>query len=746
MKKLFTLFVAVLFTSTMMATTWTVAGSPTTLFGSSWSATDTANDMTDQGNGIFLWSKENVSLSAGTVEFKVCMDHGWNTSYGKDGGSSNCELTISEDGIYDIAITFNSGTHVPSASATLKQAQTVLPTVMMHGTFTGDWDDTDAFTVAQGDESCSLTLTLAVGTHEFGMKFDGAWKANGAALTRTNTTTSLSSGSGNMTINADVAGDYTFTYTYETQQLSVTYPEYVEVTHTYTVAASFAGSNWAPDNTAFDMTANEQVYTLTLNNVELHKGTWYGYKVCVDHAWDGAYGKNGADNGDNAELPEIEANGLYTVTFTLDLSAESPIPSADITKTDDIDASQVFIAAGCLYENETENDAEGFVGAKWDKDNTANQLSEVEEGVWAKTYTSVPAGTYWLKVVSGYDWSTAYPGNNIEFTLTEATDVAVYFYEDGNYATLKIGDEWFGVWTVAGTAVNGDVEWDFASEANKMTSEDGRIWTLAVNSKYLEVGTTYAWKVGKDNADVETYGKWVDGEGWVNQTFSVEKSGYYNIVYNFDAAHGGCWENKTEVASAVEIAVPEAISGTKYLTFGNVTYPVSFAAFDDITLYTAKYDNEKRVIKLATVAVKEVPANTGVILFKEAGFTEALTLPVLGEAADLGDNDLKVSDGSVQGAEDIFCLSDGENGLGFYPVDASIQVPVNKAYLKLNLGTQPAPRYVWLNGDTTGIDALENGEATAEKAGAIYTLDGRRVNGNLSQGLYIQNGKKFVVK
>ena len=387
---------------------------------------------------------------------------------------------------------------------------------------------------------------------------------------------------------------------------------------------------------------------------------------------------------------------------------------------------------------------------------TADRMTETAPGsrVYTKTYTGLAAGHHEFKVKDFSTWDIAYPASNYEFDLAEASDVTINYFVEDNSVTLKIGDKWVGVWTVAGTAVNGDVAWDFASEANKMTSEDGRIWKLAVNSKYLEAGTTYEWKVGKDNATEETYGQWEDGkwvddkweEGkWVNKTFSVEKSGYYNIVYNFNAANGGCWENPTEVASAVEIAVPEAISGTKYLTFGNVTYPVSFAAFDDITIYTAKYDNAEGVIKLATVAVKEVPANTGVILFKEAGFTEALTLPVLGEAAALGDNDLKVSDGNVQGAEDIFCLSNGDDGLGFYPVDSSIKVPANKAYLDLS-NLSLAPKFIGFPGETTGIDALENGEATAEKAGAIYTLDGRRVNGNLSQGLYIQNGKKFVVK
>lgn len=44
-------------------------------------------------------------------------------------------------------------------------------------------------------------------------------------------------------------------------------------------------------------------------------------------------------------------------------------------------------------------------------------------------------------------------------------------------------------------------------------------------------------------------------------------------------------------------------------------------------------------------------------------------------------------------------------------------------------------------GEATGIDTIENAELTGE----LYDLQGRRVN-NAQKGIYIQNGKKFVVK
>ena len=202
--------------------TWTVAGSSTVAFGTSWDPTNTANDMVKQNDGTFKWEKENLELADGSVNFKVAKNHSWDEAY----PSQDYKLAIDATGIYTITITFEpDNSNKVSATATKTGEAVVVPTVVMHGTFvSSDWADTEAFAKAEDKKTASLKLTLAAGDIEFGMKLDGAWKANGATITRENASTSLASGSGNMHLTADVEGDYTFTYTYETQTLAVTFP------------------------------------------------------------------------------------------------------------------------------------------------------------------------------------------------------------------------------------------------------------------------------------------------------------------------------------------------------------------------------------------------------------------------------------------------------------------------------------------------------------------------------------------
>lgn len=202
--------------------TYTVAGSSDVLFGTTWDPANTANDMA-LVEGLYTWEKSELTLAAGNILFKVCEDHAWTNCWPSD----NYELNIPEAGIYTITITFNEETKEVAANATKTGEAVVIPTVAMHGNFLGSWADTENFTVAEGDATASLTLTLAAGNYEFGMRIGGSgnWTANGANLTREANTTNLAEGSGNMHIAADVAGDYVFTYTYETQVLEVVYPE-----------------------------------------------------------------------------------------------------------------------------------------------------------------------------------------------------------------------------------------------------------------------------------------------------------------------------------------------------------------------------------------------------------------------------------------------------------------------------------------------------------------------------------------
>lgn len=91
--------------------TWTVAG-VSSIFGSEWAPTDTSNDMTSEDGVIFTLTKKDLSLSAGIVyEYKVVKNHSWdNESYGQDGGEPNKTFSVSQDGLYDLIITFNVNT------------------------------------------------------------------------------------------------------------------------------------------------------------------------------------------------------------------------------------------------------------------------------------------------------------------------------------------------------------------------------------------------------------------------------------------------------------------------------------------------------------------------------------------------------------------------------------------------------------------------------------------------------------
>lgn len=102
--------------------TYSIAGNSTDLFGASWDQTNEATDMAKNDDGIYTWTKEDVTLPAGTIEYKVVEDHAWGISYGNNGG--NATIKIDGAGIYDVTITFNPETKEVNGVATPKGSVT----------------------------------------------------------------------------------------------------------------------------------------------------------------------------------------------------------------------------------------------------------------------------------------------------------------------------------------------------------------------------------------------------------------------------------------------------------------------------------------------------------------------------------------------------------------------------------------------------------------------------------------------
>ena len=145
----------------------------------------------------------------------------------------------------------------------------------------------------------------------------------------------------------------------------------------------------------------------------------------------------------------------------------------------------------------------------------------------------------------------------------------------------------------------------------------------------------------------------------------------------------------------------------------------------------------------AIEASQAIPANQGVILTSESG-TSVTMVPAADEtAATISDNKLGHSAGAAKTltAGEVYILANGTSGTAFYPCKAG-DLAMNKAYLLGNNGGKA----ITMNFDNTvtAINGITTNVANAQAP--IYDLSGRRVMSAAKSGLYIQNGKKFIVK
>ena len=160
------------------AATYTVAGNNTDLFGTEWDPANTANDMT-LSEGVYSWSKTDVTLPAGTVAFKVCENHDWNPAY----PDQNYELNIAESGIYTISITFDPATKAVNATATKTGNAEVSVDYFLVGSF-NNWAQKDEnYKLVKNEESeveeYSITLDLEANTEFKVISSTSTWYPDG---------------------------------------------------------------------------------------------------------------------------------------------------------------------------------------------------------------------------------------------------------------------------------------------------------------------------------------------------------------------------------------------------------------------------------------------------------------------------------------------------------------------------------------------------------------------------------------
>ena len=189
------------------------------------------------------------------------------------------------------------------------------------------------------------------------------------------------------------------------------------------------------------------------------------------------------------------------------------------------------------------------------------------------------------------------------------------------------------------------------------------------------------------------------------------------------------------------------ITSAGYATY----YSESALDFSGVDGLTASIITGNTGNTLTLQNVESVPANTGVVL---SGAPNTYSVPVVASSAtNVSGNKLKgVTTATVKDAGTIYVLMNDTQGVGFYKNTYDFTVGAHTAYL---LATDVSEARSFFSFDETSSVNEELRMKNEESAAAqIYDLQGRRMASSmfnvqssmLKKGLYIVNGKKYIVK
>lgn len=349
---------------------------------------------------------------------------------------------------------------------------------------------------------------------------------------------------------------------------------------------------------------------------------------------------------------------------------------------------------------------------------------------------------------SGYATSSNY-------TLKKG-DTKVFTFQ--NYGNAS-GESWDN-WRI--NVIEGET-WKSVTRADSWDEKGGDAGTGAA--------TKVSYKVSKDGGSSKVNLDWgeyksdlanarvvatlvygLDGTLAITTTSTSANNGY---IYYVDQDVTGLTSDLTvnlaanyswlEVLSVENTAVGTTINSTGWTTFSS-DYALDFSSVPATLKAYMITDHSGDVVTTSKVT-GTVPAGTGLLLNGTA--STSYSIPTVASSdTNVDDNLLVAGQGTlVTGGDDMtFVLAKSKTGdqAMFKKLDGTgATIAKGKAYLKFKSAVS-APALYFDFGDVTGISKTE-AAVEAVEAGTFYNLAGQRV-AQPAKGLYIVNGKKYVVK
>ena len=256
-------------------------------------------------------------------------------------------------------------------------------------------------------------------------------------------------------------------------------------------------------------------------------------------------------------------------------------------------------------------------------------------------------------------------------------------------------------------------------------SADNKTWTLAATPEYdveleVEYDTELALNEVDDNA--ATLEEWDGYEANVTLTRTLTTGGWNTLALPYDVSALYLYALKSYYGASVK-----ELTGA---TFSNGTLTLTFADASSIVA------GKPYLVKVTTPLNFSTQAMAGVIVSKTAKpFTSDNVdfIPTLGKTT--------IPAGETK---EILFLASGNKLMN--PTELPADMKGFRAYFQLN-GVAAQARSFSMDlgdGEITGIKAIDNGQLTIDND-RYYDLQGRKVNA-AQKGVYIQNGKKVIIK
>lgn len=561
-----------------------------------------------------------------------------------------------------------------------------------------EWSTTaNQFEIGTTENVYTLTQELEAGV-QFKVVSEGNWYGYNGTIDAVNCTDlALSAEANNMTI--ATAGTYTFTLTKTQNGLFLTIDGFPEPVVKYFLAGSWE-NGWTADGMVELNEQEDGSFINTINNFEANTE----FKIVKD--------VNGAKTWFGG-LPLVEGSEYYLVNKDW---------CTDI-----------------VLKNDTEVDG-GYKNFKIEKagDYTFKVTDEGKDGLfldvagWVVNYALVTDAN---QLEAGKDIILVGENNGAFYALgeqkTNNRGAVAVTKEKGIIAVNHSGSIPFI--TLDSTEGEAGTHWGF-------DTDDGYLYAASSSSNHLKTLRPTQSFTSDANAQATIE---IAADGQATIVFQGTNS-HNDLRFNNDNSNNllfSCYTSDKTYPHAYiymeteldEIPLEVTITDAEWATYvaeDDVTFPEGVTAYVPTTISTTS---------VGLTQVSQAMKGEAVIVNGDADNYQLAYAEEAISEKNAG-NKFEISDGTVSDGTQYVLSNKNQGIVGFYKVKSGVTIPTGKPYLVIENAAKDFVPFG--GGEATGIETIDNEQWTI---GDAYDLQGRKVQ-KLSKGIFIQNGRKIVVK